>query len=343
MEKFKDLVIPELEAMVDKFLEDARVELKLPVEDFEKILEKDQTIFDTIDQTLTEFILNKQNTEYVDEWQRKLKANLSVILDEHKEMFLHYFLFVNACFCVFNKIKDDLNRKQANVSDIIPIAILGTLCRLSDEIGVLLAHGSIKAALSLWRSFFDHAVIGIFLLKENSDDLYKKFADYSHKDVKKKKDFFDKHRESLKFPAMEEERSSAIDARTQELKDQYGTDFFRDYGWAKDHLEARPTFLAIEEKADMDRYHTFYVWASDFTHPNFLAMANFGEGEDKLILDRIIAPDMEKQSFIDPMQLTLGVFIDYLNHFLWKYSVDHQYSTNMIFFNKIYKNLTNLF
>ncbi|MGZ3751908.1 MAG: hypothetical protein ACXVAU_11560, partial [Mucilaginibacter sp.] len=109
MEKFKDLVIPELEAMVDKFLEDARVELKLPVEDFEKILEKDQTIFDTIDQTLTEFILNKQNTEYVDEWQRKLKANLSVILEEHKEMFLHYFLFVNACFCVFNKIKDDLN------------------------------------------------------------------------------------------------------------------------------------------------------------------------------------------------------------------------------------------
>jgi hypothetical protein len=340
MKKFKDLIIPELETMVDKFLEDARVQCGLSIRDFEKLLEKDNTIFDTIDQTLTDYILKKQTVEYVADWQRKLKANSSVILQEHKQMFLNYFLFVNACFCVFNKIKDDLKEQQAGIPDVIPIAILGNLCRQADEIGVLLAHGSVKAALSLWRSFYDHAVIGIFLLREDSDDLYKKFADYSHKDVKKKKDFFDKHKESLKFPAMEKERLAAIDARTQELKDQYGTDFFRDYGWAKDHLDVRPTFLAIEEKAEMSRYHTFYVWASDYMHPNFIAMANFGEGEDKLILDKMIAPVMDKQSFIDPMQLTLGVYIDFLNYFLWKYSVDHQYSTNMVFFNNIYKNLS---
>jgi hypothetical protein len=148
----------------------------------------------------------------------------------------------------------------------------------------LLSVGATKAALSAWRSFYDHAVIGIFLMTKDSPDLYKKFADYSHRDVKRKKDFFVKHREEMKFPAMEEVRSAAIDERTEALKELYGADFFKDYNWAKDHLSVRPTFLAIEEEAGMSRYRSFYIWASDYMHPNFNAMAKFN-GDEKVILD----------------------------------------------------------
>jgi len=135
---------------------------------------------------------------------------------------------------------------------------------------------------------------------------------------------------------MEDERSAAINERTEALKEQYGADFFKDYNWAKDYLSVRPTFLAIEEEAGMSRYRSFYIWASDYMHPNFNAMANFNEDE-KVILDKIIEPVLEKESFIDPMQLTLGIFTAFLNLFLHKYSLDHQYATNMKVFNQLKK------
>lgn len=339
MEKFKDLVITDLENLVEELLEKTRTDMGVSVKDFQELLKKNNEIFDIVDSTLSEFIISLQNTDYIDDWRTKSNINQGVIMNEHKAMFLYYFMFVNAAFVVFNRIKDALNKTTIDISDLIPICILGTLARMSDEIGTLLSVGATKAALSTWRSFYDHAVIGMFLMTKDSPDLYKKFADYSHRDVKRKKDFFDKHREELKFPVMEEERSAAISERTEALKEQYGADFFKDYNWAKDYLSVRPTFLAIEEEAGMSRYRSFYIWASDYMHPNFNAMANFNEDE-KVILDKIIEPVLEKESFIDPMQLTLGIFTGFLNLFLHKYSLDHQYATNMKLFNQLYKKMS---
>jgi hypothetical protein len=55
--------------------------------------------------------LSKQSVDYILEWERKLKANQTVILDEHKKMFLYYFLVVLDVFPSYNKIKDALDKE----------------------------------------------------------------------------------------------------------------------------------------------------------------------------------------------------------------------------------------
>ncbi|RYE17318.1 MAG: hypothetical protein EOP45_16005 [Sphingobacteriaceae bacterium] len=221
----------------------------------------------------------------------------------------------------------------------------GNLCRMSDEIGNALSNGSIRMALALWRTFYEHVVVGVFLMKQDSPDLFKKFADFSHRDVKKQKDSFDQHRELLKFPPIPTDHETAITNRTEELNTSYGKDFFAEYAWAKDALplKTRASFYAVETQAEMSRYRPFYIWASNYIHPNFRAITDFRGDNDAIVLEKINQKVIDKQSFIDPMQLALVIFNIFNDYFLYRYSVNNQYSTNILVFRKLIERLQTKF
>ncbi|WP_158993990.1 DUF5677 domain-containing protein [Mucilaginibacter sp. L196] len=340
--KYTNLVIPNLDTLIDELLETARVAQGLTFEQMEKVL-ADGKIFEMIEDTLPDFIINQHDHKYLDNWLDIFGRNQKKIIEEYPAMFLNYNLFVHSAHNLFDRLKELMNKKTIGIADLVRMTLLGTLCRMADEVGVLLSHGSTRTALAVYRSVYEHAVVGVFLMKQSNAVLYKKFADYGHKDARKKADSLDNHFEALKFPPLEAERRRDIDNRTAELKQLYGKGFFDDYGWAKDHLSERPSFWAIEKAAGLEKYRPFYIWASQFTHPSFQTLANIKNEKGQMILDKLTQQTTERSSFIDPMQLTttaLYIFIDFL---LYEYSVEQQYPANILMFRKMLERLMKSF
>jgi hypothetical protein len=231
---FEDLVIPGLGDIVEDSLESTRTTLKISREKFIALLNADNDgIFGLLDETLTNTVLNQVGPDYVNNQADIFQRNQRTILNEHKEMFHYYFLFVHSAHNVFERIHKTLDKQTVDVSDVTLICLLGELCRMSDEIGHALSHGATRAALAQWRTFYEHAVIGVFLMQENSPALFKKFADFSHRDVRKQSESFDIHHELLKFPPLTGDKTAAITGRTDELKAAHGNDFFEDYAWRR--------------------------------------------------------------------------------------------------------------
>ncbi|WDF75623.1 DUF5677 domain-containing protein [Mucilaginibacter sp. KACC 22773] len=343
MSKFKNLLIPEYDYIINDVLEMARKKLKLEHQDFLEILQNSE-VFDLVEETLTDFIINKRDvSSFIKTWIKDSQRNQKSIVSLHKSTFNYYCLFLNCCFLAFKNIRKELDGTTIELPDLILLNIYGTLCRLSDEIGILLTYGSTRSALILWRTFYEHAVVGLFLIKEDNTELYKRFMDFSHKDIKKKKESFEKHRDELKFPPLSDDKIKEIDERTESLREGYGSDFFKDYAWANGFVEGRATFYTVEEKAGMSRNRPFYIWVSEFSHPSFSGMTSVHESGDKIDLENLIKPVVDIESFIDPMQLTLSIFYTFNNHFLHRYSINHQYDVNMLLLSKLYEALRKSF
>jgi len=62
-----------------------------------------------------------------------------------------------------------------------------------------------------------------------SPELFRKFADLSHRDVRKQRESFDVHHELLRFPPLSQEIATGITEQIKQLKETYGKYFFEDY------------------------------------------------------------------------------------------------------------------
>jgi hypothetical protein len=330
--QFENLVIPDLGDLIETSLETVRVKLNLSREEFTNLLRKEgDSIFKILDDTLTDTVLSKVTENYLDEQNEKYISIRNKMLADYREMFHPYFLFVHSAYNVWSVIRKEVNGKHLDVADYTLIGFLFTLCDMADEIGQALAGGSVRAALTLWRSFYEHAVTGIFLLEKDSAELFKRFADFSHRDVKKQSESYENHHQTLKFPALTDEMAKAITDQTENLKKQHGNDFLDDYAWAKTALgEKTANFHKIETTAGMSRYRPFYIWASNYIHPNFRTATNMKQ-------------TIDKESLIDPMQLTMFTFKLFLDRFLFRFSINHQYGTNILVFWKIIERLKKSF
>jgi hypothetical protein len=346
MLKFENLVIPDLDQLINRSLETTRVGLSISQKDFDALIDADPTaIFGIVDDTLTEFVIGAVPPNYLADIETKLQKNQGTILSEHKEMFHFYFLFVHTCFNVFENARNAVDKTTMDIRDTTLICLYGNLCRMADEIGSALSNGYTTMALTLWRAFYEHAVIGIFLLKEDSVDLFQKFADFSHRDLKKQAESFGKHWEALKFPPLSDELKNSIENRTAELKSNYGNEFLEEYAWAKDAFKEkkRVQFYDIESHAGMSRYRPFYIWASNYIHPNFTSLTDFKADDGTIVLQKITSQVLAKKSYIDPMQLTLITFYIYNDYFLHRYSANGQYSTNILVLKKLIDKLKAVF
>lgn len=335
-------MISELDATVEQLISELRQDLGFTPEQMQGLLQ-DGEIFEMIGKGLAEHLISQQNEGYVSGWLQTARHNQQTIIDEHPKLFQYYFLFIHAVREMFRNLKKVLHDQDVDLSDMVLFTLLGTLCRLGDEIGTLLTNGATRTALALYRTLYEHAVVGIFLMKKDDALLYRKFADYGHKDVRKKADSLDNHYETLKFPPLDPARRQEIEARSKELEALYGKDFFKDYGWAKAHLSERPTFWAVEQEAGMARYRPFYIWVSQFTHPSYQALADIRTEAGHFALGKLTEQDIERRAFVDPMQLTITSLYLFIEEFLHKYGAEHQYQANMQIFHQLMERLMDSF
>ena len=346
MINFNDLLIDKLGDLTNEALETSRISMNLSEDQFRNFLdEENNKVFGIVDETITDFILDKIDKDYISNWLKTFSENQKTILNEFPEFFHNFFLYIHASNNIFAKIEKDTVGQKVELKEVILFCMLGNLCRMADEIGVLLTIGATKAALTLWRVFYEYSVVGVFLMRHDSDELYQRYADHGHKNVEKQKNSYVKHYEKLKFKNLPDEKLQEIELRSNELKEKYGIDFFNEYAWAKvafDTNKKKVGFFDIELDAEMNKYRPYYIWASGVVHPTYNSMTDYFK-DGKLIIGNITQPNLDFESYTDPAQLTLITFNLFLDYFLYRYSADDEYSTNTMLLKKIIERLKETF
>lgn len=343
MQKIEGLIFDSVSNILDDLFESTRLKLSLSEKQFRELLqsEKGKEIFKAFDETLTGFFLKRFTLTNFNKVSKISKANSNKIIKHNKKLFQYYFAFVETTHIVYKNLLKKIEKrnkgKKLEVRDLVNITFYGNLCRMSDEIGVLLTNGYPDGALILWRSFYEYCVVFVFLMKHYSNDLAQRFVDASQKDLRRQVESHNKRHIDLKFPALDKQLVEKVEKDFAEIKQKYPKEFFEnDYSWAQDFVNGKPNFMNIEAHTDFGRYRPFYIWASCKSHPNYKELTSFRNSKKAFALSYVTIQDIDKTSMVDPAQLTLSTFYQVNSYFLHLYSVEYEYDTNMMMLRKIY-------
>jgi hypothetical protein len=342
--KIENLVFEGNEELLHTTFENVREGLGLTKEEFIELLqsEKGHKIYEVYDEMIANFLTAKFSKSRFREQLAISRRNEQAIIKENQPLLQSYFAYVHAVHIVYNHLIDATfkgrKRYRIDIRDMVNISLYGNLCRKADEIGLLLRNGFPDAALVLWRTFYEYGVVACFMMKHDSQTLALQFADAGNRDVFKKAASFDQRAPDLKFRPLNKKVRNEINNEFTSLQSKYPKEFFtNDYGWAFGFIQGKLNFRNLEEVADFSRYRPFYIWASEKSHPNFHGITDYRNNRKQVIPQKIVGQEIEKQAMIDPAQLTLSVFDQVNQHFITKYSVEHEIETNFKIFRRLYE------
>jgi hypothetical protein len=137
-------------------------------------------------------------------------------------------------------------------------------CRIAEEALVLLRAGLGLGAYARWRSLNEIAVVGTFI-EQHGDNMALRY--FEHIEV----DSWLELRAAQASGRITDEQREALDQAQGEvdrLKDRYGPDFLKDYGWAAEAVAGSEHrgFRAIEHTADFGHLRFDYRRASGEIH-----------------------------------------------------------------------------
>jgi hypothetical protein len=340
--KIQGLISEYFTTTIDFALKKVRLDENISDEDFDKLLsEAGNQVFEILEEKIAEFFVNKYTVQEFQKQQEISKRNSEKIVELHEDLFHYFFAYVHTAHIVYSNFLKQLQTAKTEASDlelkdIINISMYGNLCRMADQIGLQMIHGYSDGALRLWRTFYEHCVVSVFLMKHNSNELAERFRDVTFKENKRSVESYSKRHADLKFPALDPDLINKVAKEFEEAKLTYDKDFFdNDYSWAKPFLKTKPNFNALEEDADFGRYRPFYIWASSKAHPSYKGIMDFRDSKESIVFKYITIQEVDRKSMVDPAQLTLGAF-DHVNSFFLHLYSGHEYEINMLMFRKLY-------
>ncbi len=267
-----------------------------------------------------------------------------------RKQFQYFQAYLHVNTTVYNRMQQHfLAAKPANKKLNLIFPLYGYLTRQASQIFTLLLNGYPDGSLRLWRSLYEFAVIELLFIKEyTNENLQRQFIDHFQKAQKKKTDSHQKHYVELKHPPLEDSLINFVKTRSDTLSAQYGKTFLEeDYGWCSvifPSQKKKVTFRDIEEYVGLSRLRPYYIWASGHCHPSFESFMEFYNADKKILhIDKILLPEIEKASYIDPLQLTLAVLDEVNRSFLELYSVSSEADINWLLFRTIHQKLQNEF
>jgi hypothetical protein len=265
--------------------------------------------------------------------------NQQKIANAHSDSFVGFILYINGCFVIYKKIIAKLQRKRIDSTLKMTVALYGLIIRRSDEILDQLLSGYIDGAMILWRSLYENAIILLVLAIENDNVLANRYYQHSVRNSKKKIISYQKNCQELKFKALP--RSSEKDLQTEidKMNTRYGKDFLdNEYGWADTLFNGKQkaNFMLLEERTEMSRFRPYYIMCCEQVHSNFNGFKNFMEG-NKIILPRLLTPEIEFEAFIDPMQFTVSILHEINDYILYEFSIKDEYNVNTLLMRKIFE------
>lgn len=339
------LVSADITPLVDNTLSFFENQKDLDQEKLKKFLSSKKNlneIFKTTEDKITDLFLSHFTVENYRTEHAIMKKNSQTIVDLHEDLFRYFFAYIQTTHIVYKNFLAHLETTGPKASemetrDMINLVMYGNLCRMADQIGVQMINGYTDAALILWRTFYEHCVVAVFLLRQDSNRLASRYKAFSEKVNKRKVESYTKRHEDLKFPALDTTIIKSANRNYKKVEKSYGKDFFKnDYSWAQPYLKTKANFLAIEEAADFGRFRPYYIWASGKAHPTFTGITDFRDSTNATILTYITVQETSRRSQVDPSQLTLGAFHQVNDYFLYQYA-GHEYDVNLKMFRKIYE------
>lgn len=341
--KIQGLVSDEITPAIDELLTSISNSENMSSEKLHEYLDKNaKDFFDKVEEDIVGQIVSNYGLNDLRGKYEGAKEVCDEIVKKNEEVFLFFHAYIEVARQVFSRFlkkisKTGIQASQLESKDFIFISFYGNLCRQADQICLILMNGYPDAALRLWRTFYEHCVVAVFLMKNNSNELADRFRDSTYKGQKKSVESYAKRYEYFNLPPLDEDFIKKTNKEFESIKNSYEKDFFEnDYSWAKPFLNGKTSFGAVEEAVEMARYRPFYIWASGKVHPTFAEITDFRDDQGNIILDRMLKPNASQVMMIDPAQLTIGCFYEVNSYFLELYS-GHEYEVNLMLFRKIWE------
>lgn len=263
--------------------------------------------------------------------------NQQKIAMTHHDSFVGFILYISGCFIIYEKILEKLKRKKIDSTLKMTVALYGLVIRRADQILTQLLCGYIDGAMIIWRSLYENAITLLVLALENDNELADKYYQHSAKNSKRKLLSYQKNYKELKFKALPNSSEKKLQSEIDKLNARYGKSFIdNEYGWADSLFTGKANFKLLEEKVKMDKFRLYYTLCCEQVHSNFNGFKPFMEG-NKIILPRLLQPEIEFDSFIDPMQFTVSILHEISDFILYEFSIEDEYKVNMLLMKKIFE------
>jgi len=336
--KITGLLIPDVEALFEIILK----EIDKEGESFQNFSEKEQsTIIEAFDEKIIEYFKDKTSDSF-EMFLEMTSQNQMMIESLNKETFKYFYDYLKLSHDLYHSLRKSLTGIKSSESDNIIISYYGYLVRISDQVFVMLLNGYPDGGMRLWRSLYEHAVINLLFIEEkNNDVLFERFIAYEHKARARKIESYNKNFEKLKFPALDQDIEDSSKSLGDNLKTKYGNnflDFSKEYAWASILYEdGKANFRKIEESVNLEKLRPFYISASSYIHPTFESLFDFLEHGNVVNLAKITSQTTDKQSFSDPLQLTLFTLHEVNMQLLNLYCIDHEVEINVKLFKRIFE------
>jgi len=337
--EIKGLLIAEFEESFTRALENAIKTSKHSEKEITKRLEQHfKKLLSSYEESISSFYLEKHKFN-LDAFLKSHFNNQRKIAEANKESFVSFILYVNACVVIYEKIINRIRRRKIDSTLKMNVALYGLVIRRAQEIVDLLLNGYVDGAMIIWRSLYENAIILIVLAVENENELADKFFQHSTRNSKRKILSYNNNHKELKFPPLPESTEKAIKFEAKIISERYGKEFLEnDFGWA-DCLfpgKQRANFRLLEEKVEMNRFRPYYLVCCEHLHSNFNGFKNYMDG-NKIILPRLLDPEIDLESFIDPMQFTVSVLHEVNDYILYEFSIEEEYNVNVLLLEKIFR------
>jgi len=171
------------------------------------------------------------------------------------------------------------------------------------EILVLMQNGFADGALARWRTLHELSVIFLFISK-NGEEVAQRYLDYYVVEQSKEIEAYNSTAQYLEFEKISEEDQLNIQESLMSLKQKYGENFTKEYGWARSIINAKKIYFTdLEKIVDLSFLHAFYKWACNPIHAGMKgSLFSLGNLNEPNILFSLAGPS--NVGFTDPGQLT---------------------------------------
>ncbi len=237
---------------------------------------------ETVSSKITKCLDNSLNKMF--NYEQKRKSNLErIIFDIWSTPFVLMQGLIKLSSEAVEAHINNLADSKHEVDDYKLDALLKLFSRAiqtSDEILVLAQHGYADGALARWRSLHETTVIALFL-EDNGAYVSERFLSHIH--VSRYSDalsYKEKYRK-LGYAPLGKKLFHVLKHNFDAVKQKYGDDFTKQYGWIPLELSVIRNFHALEKHVNLDKFRPYYKKASHLIHAGPNSFFRLGQHENQ--------------------------------------------------------------
>jgi hypothetical protein len=205
-------------------------------------------------------VVLKEHNNVMREFKRNLIKRWGKALDL-LEVFIAYNLDYGVTLAHSFRSNNDKNVKFE-----VLLRLHARSCQIASEILELLKSGFADGAHARWRTLYEVSIFANFL-NDKPDSLSQKYLDYSIVESFHERMEFQKNCKRLGYKPFPKKEMDNAEKQITSLKEKYGNDFVKPYGWAVEYLpNTKRNFAGMEETTSLRHMRSFYKSANNYVH-----------------------------------------------------------------------------